>query len=442
VRRDLQYATAGPLPDTVSGQTGVEKYEVLAMNDQVAAKVPLEISPERLRQLTIAVARRAPLDAAPLLVREADEVVSLVLESLDVAQALRVFACLPEERRLRLKAVFDANMSNQWSRNQDFPENSVGRVMEPESPSFPVGTTVNDVVEALRPLSHQQLVYAYVVDEQGQLMGAVTMRELLFADSETLIDSIMVTEPFYFLATTPIEQAMQAVLRRHYPMYPVCDEDRKLIGVVRGYALFEQQTYELTAQAGRMVGVDKEEHLNTPWPRSLALRHPWLQLNLLTAFVAGAVVGLFEDTIAQVVALAAFLPVLAGQSGNTGCQALAVTLRAMTLKELKPGMESMLVRKEALLGLTNGAMVGVTAALAMLGYSLLNGSADPIMLAAIVLMAMFVSCTAAGVAGVLIPLALRRFGADPATASTIFLTTATDVVSMGAMLGLATLLLL
>ncbi len=411
------------------------------MNNQTAVD-SVEIGQERLRQLTVAVGRRAPLDAAALLVRESDDVVSLVLESLDVALAQRVFACLPEEQRIRLRSVFDANLSNQWSQNQDYPEHSVGRVMEPGSPSFPVGTSVGDVVMALRPVAHQQLVYAYVVDDEGRLTGAVTMRELLFADAETPIESIMVTEPFYFQATTPIEQAMQAVLRRHYPMYPVCNEHRELIGVVRGYALFEQQTYELTAQAGRMVGVDKEEHLNTPWPRSLVLRHPWLQLNLLTAFVAGAVVGLFEDTIAQVVALAAFLPVLAGQSGNTGCQALAVTLRAMTLKELKPGMESRLVRKEALLGLANGAMVGVTASLAMLGYGLLNGSADPLMLAAIVLMAMFVSCTAAGVAGVLIPLTLRRFGADPATASTIFLTTATDVVSMGAMLGLATILLL
>ena len=157
------------------------------------------------------------------------------------------------------------------------------------------------------------------------------------------------------------------------------------------------------------------------WWTSLKTRHPWLQMNLITAFTAGAVVGIFEDTIQQ---------------------ALAVTLRAMTLNELKPGMEAQLVRKEAILGIMNDMLVGLTAGAAMLGYAILNGSAVPIMLAIIVIVAMLGSCAAAGVAGVLIPLLLRRFGADPATASTIFLTTATDVVSMGAMLGLATIMLL
>lgn len=396
----------------------------------------------RLRQLALAISRRAPLDAVALLAREPEEVVINVLERLEVAMALRVLACLPQERRRTIEPHFDTTLGQQWSHNRHYPEDSVGRVMEPVVSAFPSGTPITEVIEALRPYAQQQLVYAYVIDEGGRLRGAVTMRELLFADAAATIDSVMVAEPFYFNAQTDVEVAMRAVLRRHYPMYPVCDEQGMLVGVVRGYALFEQQTYELTAQAGRMVGVEKEEHLSTPWLRSLFMRHPWLQLNLLTAFVAGAVVGVFEDTIAQVVALAAFLPVLAGQSGNTGCQALAVTLRSMTLNELKPGMEGKLVRKEALLGVSNGLLVGVTAGGAMLGYALLNESAEPVLLALIVLVAMLGSCAAAGVAGVLIPLVLRRLGADPATASTIFLTTATDVVSMGAMLGLATLVLL
>jgi len=188
-----------------------------------------------------------------------------------------------------------------------------------------------------------------------------------------------------------------------------------------------------------MVGVEKEEHLATPWLKCLQFRHPWLQLNLLTAFAAGAVVGLFEDTIQQIVALAAFLPVLTGQAGNTGCQALAVTLRAMALNELKPGMEGGLLRKEALFGISNGILVGITAACAMLAYALVSGGPEPLLLAGVILVAMLGSCAAAGVSGVMIPLVLRRAGADPATVSTIFLTTATDVVSMGAMLGLASM---
>jgi magnesium transporter len=190
-----------------------------------------------------------------------------------------------------------------------------------------------------------------------------------------------------------------------------------------------------------MVGVEREERLATPWTRSLKFRHPWLQLNLLTAFVAAAVVGIFENTLDRIVILAVFLPVLAGQSGNTGCQALAVTLRGITLGELTPERVRTLVGKEALLGLCNGALVGITAGLGMLIYASLQKNPAAPMLALIVFMAMVCSCVISGVSGALVPLTLKKFGADPATASSIFLTTATDVVSMGAFLGLATALI-
>jgi magnesium transporter len=202
--------------------------------------------------------------------------------------------------------------------------------------------------------------------------------------------------------------------------------------------MFEEQAYEISAQPGRMVGVDKEERLATPWTRSLKFRHPWLQLNLLTAFVAAAVVGVFQGTIDRIVILAAFLPVLAGQSGNTGCQALAVTLRGMTLGELPPGRERMLVMKEALLGLLNGVLVGVMAGIGMYVFARMQSNSNAFLLGTIVVFAMTASCIVSGIAGALIPLTLRKLGADPATASSIFLTTATDVASMGLFLGLAT----
>jgi magnesium transporter len=224
-------------------------------------------------------------------------------------------------------------------------------------------------------------------------------------------------------------------------VYPVCDGAGKLVGLVRGPTLFEAQAIELSAQAGAMVGVEKEERLSTPLWRSLRFRHPWLQLNILTAFLAAGVVAMFEDTIDRVVVLAAFLPVLAGQSGNTGSQALAVTLRGMTLGDVKPGDERRLVFKEAVLGLFNGLLVGLTGAVGMYAYATMQGSSDALYLSLIVLVAMTLSCIASGIAGVVTPLTLRRLGADPATASSIFLTTATDVVSMGALLGLASWLL-
>jgi len=207
-----------------------------------------------------------------------------------------------------------------------------------------------------------------------------------------------------------------------------------------GGEFFAMLSREISAQAGTMVGVDKEERLATPWTRSLKFRHPWLQLNLLTAFLAAAVVGAFQGTIDRLVILAMFLPVLAGQSGNTGCQALAVTLRGMTLGELKPGAERRLVSKEAWLGCLNGVGVGVAAGVGMFITAAGQHQARPFMLGFVVFLAMIGACVASGVSGALVPLTLKRLGFDPATASSIFLTTATDVVSMGMLLGLAALL--
>src|SRR5689334_18478378 len=219
---------------------------------------------------------------------------------------------------------------------------------------------------------------------------------------------------------------MKQIVRCHFPVYPVCEAEGTLVGEVRGQTLFEEQAYEISAQAGSMVGVEKEERLTTPWPRSLRYRHPWLQLNLLTAFLAAGVVSMFSDTIARVGVLAAFLPVLAGQSGNTGCQALAVALRGMTLGELKKTHHLHLLFKEALLGLMNGLFVGIVAGFGMWFFAHAQHADHPMKLAGVVCLAMTASCLVSGISGVLVPLGLKKLGADPVTASSIFLTTATD----------------
>ena len=158
--------------------------------------------------------------------------------------------------------------------------------------------------------------------------------------------------------------------------------------------------------------------------------------------MAAFVVSQFEDTITQIVALAAFLPVLAGQAGNTGSQAQAITLRGLTLGHLKTHSHALLVRKEATLGAINGALTGIIAGLAMWLFVTMSGNDHALRLALVIFLAMVGSCIASGIAGVLVPLSLKRLGADPATASSIFLTTATDIVGMGLMLFLATALVL
>jgi magnesium transporter len=385
--------------------------------------------------------RRSPRDAAELLSQSSAEETVDVLQSLNPGVAQDILEELTPEQRGAVLSAAESDQRQQWLRNEQYAEDTIGRLMEPPNAVFRPHQIIADTIEEVRELVKTTFVtYGFVIDQGDRLLGVITMRDLLLSDRSARLENVMLRDPFFLTPHMELDEAMRLVVRRHYPVYPVCDVDRRLVGMVRGQAMFEEQAYEISAQPGRMVGVDKEERLTTPWPRSLRFRHPWLQLNLLTAFVAAAVVGLFQDTIDRMVILAAFLPVLAGQSGNTGCQALAVTLRGMTLGELKSGRERMLVLKEALLGLLNGALVGVTAGLGMYITARMQSHPSALLLAFIVFGAMIGSCIVSGLSGALIPLTLRRLGADPATASSIFLTTATDVASMGLFLSLATIL--
>ena len=228
---------------------------------------------------------------------------------------------------------------------------------------------------------------------------------------------------------------------RHYPVYPVCEEDGRLVGLMRGQMLFEARTVELSLLPGSMFGVEREERLGTAWTRSFRFRHPWLQGNLLAGFIAAAVVGYFQGTINRLVALAVFLPVVIGQSSNTGVQTLAIALRGMTLGELRRGRERSLILQETFLGFLNGALTGVSAAGAMYFFASLQGSPNAVRLSLVVFLAMTASCLNAGIFGAIVPLFLRKIGTDPATASSIVLTTISDVASLAVFLGLATWLI-
>ncbi|MBI1731685.1 MAG: magnesium transporter [Gammaproteobacteria bacterium] len=387
------------------------------------------------------VKSRPTAEAAALLGEHPADVIGSVLLSLNPAFTQDILAELPGGLVDAVMKTVSPERARQWAGNAAYPEDTIGRMMEPALAVFPPDMTVAQTVNELRTLVQKAFItYGYVVDGGGGLIGIITMRDLLFSPAEARLGDIMLRNPFFLTPTQPLAEAMKLVLDRHYPVYPVCDASGVLVGLVRGQAMFEEQAFEFTAQAGTMVGVEKEERLSTHWFQSFKFRHPWLQLNLLTAFVAGAVVGFFEGTVERLVVLAAFLPVLAGQSGNTGCQALAVTLRGITLGELKPGEERRLVTKEALLGAMNGAFTGLIAGLGMFAYASKNGSGHAFLLAFVVWLALVGACVTSGVCGALIPITLKRVGADPATASSIFLTTATDVVSMGLLLGLATVL--
>lgn len=404
---------------------------------------PFKLAPIDPDQLAADLARMPVRDAAEVVEGLSDKLALDVLQRVNPAIVSDIVAELDEIRRRQLFETGPAILTQQWTLNTTFAEDTIGRLMEPPTAVFAPDDSVGEVSQRVRELVKKIFVtYCFVCDAEKRLVGIVTMRDLLVSDDSQKLFDIMLRDPFRLKPETPLMEAMKLVLNRHYPIYPVCDGTGKLIGLVRGQAMFEEQAYEISAQAGTMVGVDKEERLLTPWPRSLKFRHPWLQLNLLTAFVAAAVVGVFQDTVDRLVILALFLPVLAGQSGNTGCQALAVTLRGMTLGEMKKGSEKALVAKEAWLGFLNGSLVGVSAGAGMFVVATMQKNPSAIALSLIVMAAMIGSCMISGISGALIPLTLRRVGADPATASSIFLTTATDVASMGMLLGLATMVLM
>lgn len=391
--------------------------------------------------LLAAVSERGAQDAADLLEQAPAREAAAVLEALNPMVAQHVLEEMAEEPRTVALSLAPREKADQWLRNREYPEDSVGWLMEPAVAVFRPHLTVGEAVEQLRTLAKKAVItYAYVTNEHEKLVGLLVMRDLLLADPRTLLAEVMIAQPFTLSPALELTEAMKLVVNKHYPVYPVADAEGRLLGLVRGQNLFEARAIEISAQVGSMVGVEKEERLSTPLLRSLRFRHPWLQINLLTCFIAATVVGVFQGTLDRLVLLAAFLPVLAGQSGNTGCQALAVTLRGMTLGDLKPGEERKLVLKEGLLGLCNGMLVGVSAGAGMWIYARMNGNPSAVVLGCVVWMAMVASCVVSGLSGALIPLALRKAGADPATASSIFLTTATDVISMGVFLGLASAL--
>jgi magnesium transporter len=237
--------------------------------------------------------------------------------------------------------------------------------------------------------------------------------------------------------STALEQKVEEVEASRDQISRQSDEVKRLYDDL---VAEQKRSLELSAQPGTMVGVEKEERIATHWVRSLRLRHPWLQFNLFTSLLGGSMVLLFHDTINRLLVLAVFVPILISQTSNTGGQTLAITLRGLALGDLKAGKEKALVMKEALLGLLNGILVGLVAAIAMYAAATLMHLSVAPKLSVVVFLAMTGSCVISGISGAIVPLALKKFGADPATASSIVLTTITDVAALALLFGLATIM--
>jgi magnesium transporter len=397
-------------------------------------------APAALPPLVEEVSHLGPEEAAARIEDVPDAQVADLFRTLGPALTSELLQVLDEDKRRAILAAAPVEEGRQWERNLTYPDNSVGRLMELPQPVFPPRLTVKESTARIRELVKTTFVtYAFVVDDGGKLVGVVTMRDLLLADEASPLETIMLRNPFALRPELPLVDAARQVVARHFPVYPVCEGDGQLVGTVRGRTLFEVQALEISAQAGAMVGVEKEERLATPWPRSLRFRHPWLQLNLFTAFLAAAVVGSsrarsnrLSCSRSSCRCWPANRATPAARRSPSRCAASRSASCARAPRAPR--------RERGAARLLNGALVGLTAGIGMFIVARAQGEAQALTLALVVFAAMCASCVVSGLAGALIPLTLRSLGADPATASSIFLTTATDVASMGLFLSLATLL--
>jgi magnesium transporter len=314
-----------------------------------------------------------------------------------------------------------------------YAEDCAGRMMDPRVSPLRQGMTVVEAIERLRLIRRDGLRELFVVDDDGRLSGRVEVQDLALSAPDLPLVDITRSVVAFVNDLDPREDVVETLQKHPITALPVVNVSGRFMGVIRQAELMTAVEEETSLDMLTMVGASPDERALSSPLFAVRKRLPWLQINLVTAFLAAAVVGLFESTIAQFTALAVLLPVVAGQSGNAGAQALAVTMRGLMLREISLRHWPAVVSKEALTGLINGLAVAATTGLAVYVWSRSWG------LVGVIVLAMVISMLVAGLAGALVPILLRRFGQDPATASSIILTTVTDVVGFFSFLGIAAL---
>jgi magnesium transporter len=357
-----------------------------------------------------------------------------VLELASPRLALSLLAGMSADDRESLLASMPAAPRKDLERLQKFEEGSAGRLLDRPYDTIRESMTIAEALDVLRRSGTRRTRSLYVVNADNKLVGKVDMQSMAMAAENQRLGEMLEPLEGSVLATAPRKEIVEQLEKYHVDSLPVVDVEGRLMGVVRYQRLFDVIESVATADMQRMVGASADERaLSTPL-FSVRRRLPWLHINLLTAFLAAAVVGAFESLIAQFTALAILLPVVAGQSGNAGSQALAVTMRGLALREIGTREWRRVLSKEVMVGIIDGAALAVTCGLAVLVWS------QSIGLAVVIAVAMVLSMVAAGISGALVPIVLTRLGQDPATASSIILTTVTDVSGFISFLGTATLL--
>jgi magnesium transporter len=387
-----------------------------------AARTLKELPPELLPQVFEAVT---------------DQRLADVIARLEIDDLLEFVEWIPEERRDEVLARLPRDKRGELDKAQLYPESSAGRVMTTSFLALDEKMTAQEAIDSIRSAGDdvESILYLYVVDEQRCLRGVVPIRRLVAAPPTRPVGQLMIEEPVSVLADADQEEVAELVRRYDLLAAPVTDVDGRMLGVVTIDDVIDVITEEATEDMYHLAGLSEEDRIFSPAHQSVRKRLPWMLVNLGTCFLAAWVVGLFERTIEQVVALAVFMPVVAGMGGNGGVQSLTVITRGIALGEIEFSSGFRAALKELAVGLVIGASTGLVSA----GIAYLYVG-NPFIGVALFL-AMVVTMAVAGLLGAAVPLVLQALRLDPALGSGVIVMTFTDVFAFFSFLGIGTLLL-
>jgi len=373
-------------------------------------------------------------DRAVELVQEMDdEFFRQSFAMMDPNRGAALLARLEKETLDHRLSLLSPVLSREYRELMTYPPESAGYLMDPRVTTFHPDRTVEDALNQIRAIRERKIMDLCLVDEEGRLVGVIPLQEVAVSQPRVRLRELVRARPIGIQAMSPREEVVQLLEERRLSSLPVVDIEERLLGIIRYDTLVTAAQHDASEDIQAMFGAGREERALSKVSLAVRKRLPWLEINLATAFLAAAVVGLFEETIAKITALAVLLPVVAGQSGNTGSQALAVTMRGLALREIRIYHWPRIARKEILTGFFNGCAVAGTTSLVV--YLWMHSTALPLVIGT----SMILSMVIAGLAGAVIPMMLKAFGQDPAQSSSIILTTVTDVVGFMSFLGLAKL---
>ncbi len=377
---------------------------------------------------------RLNLDVAVQVIEHMDEETFIQFFSLiNPVRGAALLARLNTEDIEKWLKLLPATIASELKELMTYPPDAAGSIMDPRVTAFHSNETVEQALTRIRTFRDRRIIDICVIDADGFLTGVISLQETAISLPNQKLSEIAQSTYVSVHALTPRDEVVDLLETHKLSSIPVTDINGRLLGIIRNDALMTAVQQDAIESIQAMVGASREERALSKATFAIKKRLPWLQINLGTAFLAAAVVGLFQDTIARFTALAILLPVVAGQSGNTGAQALAVTMRGLALREVRVRDWLRVVKKEVFVGFVNGCGIGLTTAFFV--YIFMGQG-----LALVIGVSMVLSMISASLAGAIIPIILTALRQDPAASASIILTTVTDVMGFLSFLGFATIL--